>query len=220
MKLRKQFSPTGCFPSLSYIVTVPDDMDAANEKLPLIVFLHGAAARGEDLDLLEEVVGMPLLFGETSTFNGVRAITLSPQCPSGAVWNHLVFPVKELIDHILEEYPIDRDRVSITGFSMGGFGTWDVICTYPKLFSAAAPICGGGLSWRAGALKTLPIRVFHGDADTVVPLSYSEQMVDAVKKIGGNISLTVYPGVDHSSWIPAYRTSDVIEWLVLQKRGE
>lgn len=216
MKLRKQFSPTGCFPSLSYIVTVPDDIK--DEKLPLIVFLHGAAARGEDLDLLEEVVGMPLLFGEASTFNGVRAITLSPQCPSGAVWNHLVFPVKELIDCILEEYPIDRDRVSITGFSMGGFGVWDMICTYPEMFSAAAPICGGGLSWRVGVLNKLPIRAFHGGADTVVPPVYSETMVETVKMIGGNATLTVYPGVDHGSWKPAYQTSDVIEWLLQQRR--
>ena len=130
-----------------------------------------------------------------------------------------MLPLKELIDQIAEEYHVDRDRISITGYSMGGFGVWDMICTYPEMFSAAAPICGGGLSWRVGVLNKLPIRAFHGGADTVVPPVYSETMVETVKMIGGNATLTVYPGVEHNSWEPAYEQSDLIEWLIAQRRA-
>ncbi len=218
MQHKKKFVSNSNFPAMSYILTAPKDADFEKENLPLLVFLHGAGERGEDPEILNTVVTISQIFGEEDEYKGIRAITLSPQCPEGLVWNHLVLPLKELIDQIAEEYHVDRDRISITGYSMGGFGVWDMICTYPEMFSAAAPICGGGLSWRVGVLNKLPIRAFHGGADTVVPPVYSETMVETVKMIGGNATLTVYPGVDHGSWKPAYQTSDVIEWLLQQRR--
>ena len=218
MQHKKKFVSNSNFPAMSYILTAPKDADFEKENLPLLVFLHGAGERGEDPEILNTVVTISQIFGEEDEYKGIRAITLSPQCPEGLVWSHLVLPLKELIDQIAEEYHVDRDRISITGYSMGGFGVWDMICTYPEMFSAAAPICGGGLSWRVGVLNKLPIRAFHGGADTVVPPVYSETMVETVQMIGGNATLTVYPGVDHGSWKPAYQTSDVIEWLLQQRR--
>lgn len=218
MQHKKKFTSNSNFLAMSYILTAPKDADFEKENLPLLVFLHGAGERGDDPEILNTVVTISQIFGEEDEYHGIRAITLSPQCPEGLVWNHLVLPLKELIDQIADEYHVDRDRISITGYSMGGFGVWDMICTYPELFSAAAPICGGGLSWRVGVLNKLPIRAFHGGADTVVPPVYSETMVETVQMIGGNATLTVYPGVDHGSWKPAYQTSDVIEWLLQQRR--
>lgn len=218
MQEQKQFVPTGAFPKMSYILTVPADADFEKEHLPLLVFLHGAGERGEDPQILNTVVTIPRIFEENPKYREKRVITLSPQCPDGLVWGHMLLPVRELIEQIAEQYHVDRDRISITGYSMGGFGTWDMICTYPELFSAAAPICGGGMSWRVGVLTGLPIRAFHGAVDSVVPPVYSECMVNAVNNVGGHATLTVFPDVNHGSWIPAYETTDVIDWLLNQTR--
>ena len=213
-----QFEAQHGLPALPYLITVPENAGQNGEKLPLIVFLHGAGERGTDPKALYNVISVPSLLRDDPEYKGVRAITLSPQCPPNLVWNHLVLAVRELIDWAVANYPVDEDRISITGLSMGGFGTWDMACTYPNLFSAAAPICGGGLTWRAGLLKNLPIRAFHGDADTCVPLCNSEAMVEAVNLCGGHAELTIFPGVDHNSWTPAYCDTDVIPWLASQTR--
>ncbi len=216
----RHFEPKGVLPAMPYILTAPEDWNPAVEKLPLIVFLHGAGERGTDPELVRGFFGIPKFFGENPSYHGLRVITLSPQCPVENIWHHLTLPLYELIMTIVEQCNIDRNRISITGCSMGGFGTWEMICTYPKLFAAAAPICGGGLSWRAGALREMPIRVFHGGVDSVVPTVYSQLMVDAANAAGGHAELTVFPGVDHDSWVPAYRDTDVIEWLATQCRPE
>lgn len=213
---RKQYTHSETF-TISYQMTVPTGFDPEKESLPMIVFLHGAGERGNDLEKVK-VHGIPKLFGKDPDWGGLRVITLSPQCPEGIIWDNLVLPLKKLIEEIAEETNADRSRITLTGLSMGGFGTWQMICTYPEMFAAAAPICGGGLSWRTGVLTEMPIRVFHGDADDVVPLCYSQLMTDAVNKAGGNAELTVYPGVGHNSWEPAYEQTDLIQWLAAQQR--
>ena len=202
---------------LPYMVTVPSDF-SPDEHLPLIVFLHGAGERGTDLQKIN-VHGIPKLFGANPDYRGLRAVTLSPQCPPDDVWSAHVFALRALIEHVTAEYGCDPNRVSITGISMGGFGTWEMGLRFSELFSAVAPICGGGMSWRAANLKNVPVRVFHGDQDTVVPIDYSLQMVLALKAAGGNVAFTVYPGVEHNSWEPAYEQSDLIEWLIAQRRA-
>ena len=213
------FQPKDGFPELPYIFTAPTDWDPKTESLPLIVFLHGAGERGPAIEPLYEFYGIPKLFGEDPDFHGLRVLTLSPQCPKGLVWNNLTFAVKELIESVAAEVNADRNAITVTGCSMGGFGTWELITAFPELFAAAAPICGGGMSWRASLLKALPLRVFHGGVDSVVPLVCSEMMVEAVNKAGGHAEFTVFPGVDHNSWINAYRDTDVIEWLAAQRRA-
>ena len=212
------FQPTSTFPSLPYLLTAPPDWNPDTESLPLMVFLHGAGERGTDVSCLRSVVGLPSLFEADPLYHGLRVITLSPQCPEDYIWPNLVLALRELIETVAAQCRVDRRAITITGCSMGGFGTWEMICAYPDLFAAAAPICGGGLTWRAGLLRTLPLRVFHGAVDSVVPLTYSQLMVDAVNAAGGHADLTVFPGVDHDSWIPAYRDTDVIDWLAAQRR--
>ena len=201
--------------NLGYYIYNPQEY--AEEKLPLIVFLHGAGERGNGTSELEKVKvnGLPKYLSEGKEY---PAIILVPQCPEGIVWNNLIFALKELIDTIIEEYNIDTERISITGISMGGFGTWEMGITYPELFSAMAPICGGGLSWRCGRIKDIPIWAFHGDADNVVPLKNSVEMVDSVNNVGGKAKLTIFHNVGHNSWDEAYTTSNVIEWLISKKK--
>ncbi len=197
---------------IRYYLTMPDDVKEG-EKLPLILFLHGAGERGNDLRLLYGT-GLSRLFLIDPVYGGNRCIVLMPQCPENMVWNSQVYALKDLIDATASEYPVDADRISVTGLSMGGFGTWEMAITFPDLFSCAAPCCGGGMSWRCGLLKNVPIRAFHSRGDGAVPFACSVQMVEATNAYGGHAELTVYEINDHNCWDRAYTTTDLIPWLI------
>lgn len=208
MQQFSHFQPsTTAFP-LPYLLTRPDD--SKKEKLPMIVFLHGAGERGDNRSLLD-IHGIPRYFGRNDQHLNLRAVTLSPQCPEGEIWSNFPAAIMELILSVAKSENVDMNRISITGISMGGFGTWSMLARYPDFFSAAAPICGGGVSWYINT-KT-PIRAFHGDVDTSVPMVYSTLMVDAVNARGGQADLTVYQGCGHNCWTQTYEETDVISWL-------
>ncbi len=196
----------------NYLLAIPQDM-AEDERLPLIVFLHGAGERGTDPSIIKAQGLAKMLDAGLPA----RAIVLAPQITdSRYVWNNYVDELHELIEQIVDEHNIDRSRISLTGLSMGGYGTWEMGVRFGNYFSALAPICGGGMPWRAESLKNIPIRTFHGDADDVVPLSATVEMVDAINRRGGHAELTVLPGVGHHSWVFAYEETDLVEWLVAQ----
>ncbi|MGM9626362.1 MAG: hypothetical protein ACI3XM_11725 [Eubacteriales bacterium] len=203
--------------SLSGVVTVPSGFDPDKESLPVIVFLHGAGERGTDSELVKRH-GVPKLFCENPDYHGLRVITLSPQCPDGMTWNHLAFPLMDWIRAAVSTYHGDETRVALTGLSMGGFGTWEMLCTFPAYFCCGAPVCGGGLSWRADLLRGQHIRVYHSVDDGCVPFSYSVQMVEAAKRNGADIRFFPTDGYDHNCWDNAYEETDLIEWLASQTR--
>ena len=213
MKEFLHFQPQTTTFSLPYLVTRPDD--SVGEALPMIVFLHGAGERGANRSRLA-VHGIPRYFDKNETHMDQRVITLSPQCPEGEIWSNFPAAIMELILDVATREGADVNRISITGISMGGFGTWSLLAAYPNFFSAAAPICGGGVSWCINT-KT-PIRAFHGDADQSVPLVYSQLMVDAVNARGGHAELTIYPDCQHDSWTRTYEQTDLIPWLAASVR--
>ncbi len=90
--------------------------------------------------------------------------------------------------------------------------------SFPGFFAALAPICGGGLSWRAVLLKNTPIRTFHGTDDTTVPPAQTLEMYNAVKAVGGSITIELFGGVGHDSWVKAYEETDLIEWLAKARK--
>ncbi len=202
---------TGNLYGMNYGVFYPDNY----KNLSLVVYLHGAGERGENFNHIYRH-GLPKCIAEGSKYN---AIILCPQCPADFVWDGMVKEVKCLIDYVAEKFNVKKDRISITGSSMGGFGTWSMALTYPNYFSAAAPVAGGGMSWRAGNLKTTPIKAYHGQLDNDVPPIYSQLMVDSVNKAGGNAELKVYEHLGHNDLIDyVYGNSDVVNWLVAQRR--
>ena len=123
------------------------------------------------------------------------------------------------MDDIAAKYRVDKDRIYLTGLSMGGFGTWSLAAAHPERFAAIVPICGGGNPADAAKLKNLPIWVFHGAKDPVVPPERSESMVKAIKAAGGNVKLTVYPDAGHDAWTATYENPELYRWLFAQKRG-
>ena len=127
--------------------------------------------------------------------------------------------VLELVAAMPKEYSIDPQRIYLTGLSMGGYGTWDLLARKPDLFAAGVPVCGGGDESTAGKIAKIPIRVFHGDLDSAVPVSRSRTMVEALKKAGGHPKYTEYPGVGHNSWDKAYADPKLMNWLFKQKKG-
>jgi len=195
---------------LQYWLSLPSDYETSDKKYPLILFLHGAGERGTN-PIFVKVHGLPKMI---DLGIDVPAIVVSPQCPSAYVWDNITSTLKALIDEIMASYRVDESKVCCTGLSMGGFGTWMMGCTYPKLFSKLAPVCGGGMAWRAPSLKEIAIRAYHGGVDGVVSPDRSREMVEAVLRAGGNAELTIFEGVNHDSWVNAYEKSDMVQWLV------
>ena len=205
--------------SLSYLFWEPQDR-RPGEKLPMIVFLHGAGERGPTVHQME-CHALPRIFSKANPY---RCIVVCPWCPGEDYWSLHLQETAQFIREMIVLYDADPDRVSLTGLSMGGYGTWELSTTYPELFSAIAPVCGGGTNWRAYRLvKTsgysVPVWAFHGLADSVVPWQCDQIMVDAVNNHGGNARITLYPDIDHDSWTPAYEESAMISWLLAQKRA-
>lgn len=206
---------------LNYLLYVPPGYAAdATKQWPLVLFLHGAGERGDDLAKVT-VHGPPKLVKQGKE---LPFILVSPQCPDDERWQPEV--LAGLLDQVQAGLRVDAKRVYVTGLSMGGYGSWALGVRYPERFAAIAPICGGGeridilLAGRRGpALKTLGVWAFHGAKDNVVPLSESERMVEAFQKAGNkDVKLTVYPEATHDSWTEAYNTPELFDWLLKHSR--
>lgn len=198
---------------MNYKVFYPDNY----KDLPLIIYLHGAGERGTNADHIDKW-GVPKQIAEGREY---PAVILTPQCPEEFVWDNVVERVKSLIDDVVAEFGIKKDRISITGSSMGGFGTFMMGKTYSSFFAGIAPVAGGGMSWRTPNLKTTPVFAMHGDVDEVVPILYSKLMVDGVNASGGNATLTVLEGHNHETGIDyAYKDDTLMNWLLKQRRTD
>jgi len=201
-------------------------------KYPLVLFLHGAGERGTDNEI-QMVHGIPE-FAKEETRKKYPCFVVAPQCPAKAKWVEVDWsldqhaqpkepsePMRltlELLAALQKEFSIDAKRLYVTGLSMGGYGTWDLVARKPELFAAAVPICGGADEMTAGKIAKLPIWTFHGAKDTAVKVSRSRNMIEALKKAGGQPKYTEYPDVGHDSWVPAYKDPEMYQWLFAQKR--
>ena len=196
---------------MNYAVAFDDDCAAK----PLLVYLHGAGERGKNFDHIYRH-GIPKLIKEGLQIN---AIVLFPQCPAAFIWNNMVKELKTLIDEVVREYGIQKDRILLTGSSMGGYGTWEMGMCYPEIFAAIAPVAGGGVAWRTQKLKNTPVIAYHGEMDTTVPVSQSEILVDFTNRHGGTAELTILKDKGHNDGIDyAYRETDLIQRLLSYRK--
>jgi len=196
----------------SYLEYLPENY-ASGENFPLVIFLHGAGERGEDVEKAA-VHGWMKNVREGENFPFVM---IAPQCPQGKYWGCYIESLNAFLTYALEKYQVDPSRVILTGLSMGGTGTWLWSLANPERFAAVVPICGTGVYWNGEPLAKKPLWVFHGEADTVVPVTESINMVHGVRKYGGTPKLTIYPGVGHDSWVRAYADPELIPWMLEQR---
>ena len=200
---------------LGYLLFLPRGYGTdPEEKWPLILFLHGVGERGNDLKLVKKH-GIPKTVEQQPDF---PFVVVSPQCPDETMWLDHHLTLKALLDEVAADYAVDVGRIYLTGFSMGGYGTWTLATRYPELFAAIAPICGGGFPDFASELKDVPVWAFHGAEDDVVKLEVGQRMVDALRACGGNVRFTVYPGVGHDSWTQTYDNPELYEWFLQHTR--
>ncbi|MCG8583085.1 MAG: prolyl oligopeptidase family serine peptidase, partial [Pirellulales bacterium] len=200
----------------------------------LVLFLHGAGERGSD-NRKQLVHGMKD-FATDEALTKRPCFVVAPQCPAGQKWVNVdwsaaghTMPAKPsdslrltmaLVEHLEKKFSIDAGRIYITGLSMGGYGVWDAVQRYPERFATAVPVCGGGDPKQAKQLAELPIWAFHGARDGVVKPHRSQEMIEAIKKVGGEPKYTEYPRAGHDSWSATYRDPRMHEWLFDQRRGE
>ncbi len=217
--------------ALKYRLLKPADF-SQNQTYPLVIFLHGAGERGDD-NVAQLVHGMKDFLNPDRRKN-YPCFVVAPQCPNDKKWvevdwsakshdqpEHASVPmqlVHDLIKEMIKNANVNKDRIYITGLSMGGYGTWDAIARYPELFAAAVPICGGGDPATVGKFAKLPIWCFHGDQDEAVSVERSRKMIDALKVAGGQPKYTEYAGVGHDSWTATYANPDFHDWLFAQER--
>ncbi|MEQ9297752.1 MAG: prolyl oligopeptidase family serine peptidase [Cyclobacteriaceae bacterium] len=210
------------------------------ESYPLVIFLHGAGERGSDNEL--QMTHGSSLFLDPKNREKYRAFVLFPQCAEGQFWANLTFGYEDnygvsnlnwkggfskpmsqvlaLVQELQQEYKIDEDRIYVMGLSMGGFGTFDLLQKQPGLFAAGVPICGGADPQRFAGLVDIPIWVFHGTDDDVVPVALSREVVNFLNAEDGNVKYTEYEGVKHNSWDNAFAEKSLLKWLFNQTRNE
>lgn len=202
--------------SARYLIYLPRSYDRNRaERWPLLLFLHGAGERGDDIQRIK-VNGPPKFLPATDDF---PFVVVSPQAGSDSIWSNLAMDA--LIDDVVRRYRLDPDRVYLTGLSMGGYGIWQLAMEFPRRFAAIAPVSAGGVPSGACALKHLPVWAFHGAKDDIVPLDRAKQIIDRIRACpgqSGDVRLTVYPDASHDAWTRAYADSALYSWLLRQKR--
>lgn len=219
LTLAAQFE-TGILPlgrdTIQYLINFPEDYGETDEKYPIVLFLHGGGESGRDLEKVK-YNGLPkhIAAGKTYPF-----ITLAPQNKYvRGFWD--LTALSHLLDDIEARYLVDTDRIYLTGLSRGGLGAWMLAMNNPGRFAALAPVCGAvPASYDIWIPENLPIWVFHGADDGLIHPSESIRMIENLreKKMNPKPKLTIYEGVGHNAWEPAYADPALYEWLLAQRR--
>ena len=198
--------------SCLYWITLPEDYGKEVKKWPMIIYLHPSSLQGHDLSM----IGTPIPPNVDEIRNDFPFVVLTPQCPD----EYDAWPsdlVVELVDEMVKHYNVDARRVYVTGFSLGGRGTWSVAVDHPEIFAAIVPVAGSyGHPERISRIKDVPVWVFHGDSDKLLPIDPVRDMVQNLKDSGGNVRFTIYEGAGHGIAGRAYRTRELYEWLLKQ----
>lgn len=219
--------------TLPYRLYIPKNYDCG-ATYPLMLFLHGSGERGCD-NTAQVTVALPHVFDDP-TSPAYDSIIVAPQCPEDKQWvytpwekgNYSVSEVTEsreleavleILRKVASEYNVDRSRVYVTGISMGGFGTWDMLARHSSIFAAGMPVCGGGDPSMAKTLSEIPIRTFHGFLDNSVPTEGTREMYASIKACGkGKIRFTEFEDGDHGIWDRVYSDSKNIKWLFSKEK--
>lgn len=212
---QKQIVKTG---SDTYYLTLPGEYHKDTKRWPLIMFLHGAGGQIEG----RRAMGPPKISRMLKDFPFIVLTPMSGR-PRGWRNEYQMGVLNTLLNEVIANYRVDKNRIYLTGLSMGGYGTWAMAMKYPRRFAAIAPICGGSKPAEASKIKHLPIWTFHCVKDQKIPIRRSEEMVRALKKLGSDVKFTRYPlggfeGNTHDAWSRTYTNPEFYEWLLKHRK--
>jgi predicted peptidase len=203
----------GKYFSIPYRILLPRNYDPA-KSYPLHVFLHGIGESGVDNE--KQLTVGSTAFLSDSIRTKYPAIIIFPQCPQSHRWydEEMTETVSGLIDTLTKSYTVDLNKITISGFSMGAFGTCAMVAHNPGLFAAAVAISGAGDEHEAYLMAKPKWRFFAGKKDDIVPSIESESMANALAKAGASVSFTAYPETNHkNTWAKAFSEPDFFYWL-------
>ena len=199
----------------NYYLYVPKNVKK-NEKKPLIVFLHGSEERGSDIKSLEGY-GFPKYIKKGQEYN---AFILVPQLPKNKYWSNEEEATMKLIKKVVNDYNIDEDKISLSGFSLGAMGMPNIIKKNQNYFSCAVLIaCGGNKKGFASYFKNIPVRFYAGSKDTKFGNSSdTKAFINAVKKVNSNVSSTVFKNAPHNVVNKTLEDGSVAKWMIEQTK--
>ena len=195
------------FETLSYLSCYPDTF-SKKEKYPIIIHLHGAGSRGTDVSILKNQA----ILSYASKAEDFPFVMFLPQCAEDC-WFDIFEKLKALVRYIAELPFVDKTRIYLSGVSMGGYASWQLLMSENTIFEKAIICCGGGMYWNASRIKA-KIWAFHGKDDKVVFCEESQKMVEAVNKRGGDARITVYERTEHNCWDATYSNPNIYKWLL------
>ena len=242
--------------TLPYRLFVPDNYETT-VSYPLVLCLHGVGACGTDNERQIKYHRLATSWADTVNQHRWPCFVVAPQCPTGKKWAYVdpetrkcnidkmpiseeLLTVDNLLNSLIREFSIDQNRLYITGLSMGGFGTWDMIARFPNKFAAAVPMSGGGDTSKVSIFTDVPVWNFHGALDNSVPVSFSREMCEAYNRNGiavvqvESISdsmldfylsngvkhlYTEYPNGSHMIWAESYDYPKLFPWVFSQSRS-
>jgi predicted peptidase len=215
-----------------YLLLRPKTIEPG-KRYPLVLFLHGAGERGDDPELLKKHF-LPAIASDEFR-DKFPCFVVAPQCRPDRKWADIPWGTKvsspiadeptdqlkmalQCVGDVIHEFPVDSNRLYLTGISMGGYGGWDLAMRQPGRWAAVVPICGGGDESKGDRLVNVPVWAVHGDADPAVPVERSRNMIAAIRKAGGGPKYTELPGVAHDSWTQTYADPNgVFAWMFEQR---
>lgn len=218
--------------TLQYRMLLPENFDE-KKQYPVLFFLHGAGERGTNNEA--QLIHGSKLFLNPENRKNFPAIIIFPQCPQDDYWANVIIgdgkklerfsfqkggkPRKSmelliaLVAKIKSEKFSDKDRFYVGGLSMGAMGTYEILRRKPNVFASAFAICGGDHVENVKKYKHVPLWIFHGAKDSVVPIQKSEIVVNELKRLNSDVKFRIYPDANHNSWDPAFAEPDFLSWI-------
>lgn len=196
--------------TLNYIVNLPDNYDENPNKLfPVILFLHGVGERGNDINLVKK-------YGihRYSTIMNIPFIIVSPQCHANNFWDMHFADIEFLLQEVKIKYRVNTDEICLVGISLGAYGAWNFAMQRPKLFSSIVSIAGGAMLPKyANLISHIPSYIVHGELDKEVNIMESLEILEALNKVGGKVTLTILPEVGHEVCTKIFESNELYKWI-------
>lgn len=194
--------------SYNFWLYAPREYVDEKQRVPVIIFLHGASLCGNNLQRVRR-------YGLLHAIEKGRyypCMVIAPQNPGGS-WNPA--KIAKILDWVESNHDVDTTRVYVIGMSLGGYGTLDFAGTFPERIAAAMALCGGSTLKDLSGLGKIPLWILHGTADRAVPVSQSKSVVKAMRD-SGNDKLLRYdwlPGASHGDLARILYLKQTYDWL-------